>query len=64
MDLAGADLYEPCKGSTATFTVEKVAQARAHARVVRPCTHPEEIEVSHIAFKHRRHDPGVVAVVR
>ena len=63
MNLAGTDLYELRECCTATFAVEEVAQTGAHACVVWPCAHPQEVEVSHVAFEHRRHDPGVVAVV-
>ncbi len=64
MDLAGADHQELRECRTATLAVEKVAQTEAHARGVWPCADPQEVEVSHVAFGHRRHDPGVVAVVR
>lgn len=63
MDLAGADLHELLEACTAAFTVEEIAQTRAHARGVGPCTHPQEIEVGRVAFEHRRHAPGVVAIV-
>ena len=63
MDLASADLYELRERRTATLAVEEVTQTRAHARVVWPCAHPQEVEVSHVAFEHRRHDPRVVAIV-
>ena len=64
MDLAGADLYELRECRTATLAVEEVAQTGAHARVVWPCAHPREVEVGHATFEHRRHDLGVVAVLR
>lgn len=63
MDLTGTDLYELRECRTAAVAVEEVAQTGAHARVVWPCADPQEVEVSHVAFEHRRHDPGVVAVV-
>ena len=63
MDLARTDLHELRERRTATFTVEEVTQTRAHACVVRTCAHPQEVEISHVAFEHRRHNSGVVAVV-
>ena len=63
MDLAGADPHELLEACTAALTVEEIAQTRAHARVVGLCTQPQEIEVGHVAFEHRRHDPRVVPIV-
>ena len=63
MDLAGADLYEFRECRTATLAIEEVSQTGAHARVVWPGAHPQEVEVRHVAFEHRRHDPRVVAIV-